>query len=1036
MATWLINRSLDHPYVVIVLALVIALVGGVSLSWLNFDAFPDTTPVQVQINTTATALVPEEIERQITFPIELALSGLPGLDQVRSVSQFGLSQVVVTFADGTDIYFARQLLNERLSTVEVPDGIERPKMGPVSTGLGEVFHYVVSSRTRPLDDLRTIHDWVIKPQLRPVAGTAEVNSWGGLEKQYQVRIDPNRLVKHELAFDQVVNAVMANNLNVGGGSINSNNTGDMLLVHGVGRTGSIEQIENIVITAKEGVPIRVRDVANVTIGHEIRRGMVTANGTGEVVLGLGFMLMGENSYAVTRRMKEKFAEIQATAPDEVALTPVYDRTELVDHVIGTVRANLFDGALLVVAIIFIFLGNLRAGLIVATAIPLSMLFAFSGMLQAGIAGTLLSLGAIDFGIVVDSSVVVVENVVRHIAHGGAHHRDRRELVRQAAIEVRQPTIYGQLIIMIVYLPILTLEGVEGKMFRPMAVTVIFVLIGSLVLSLTLMPVLAALLLPKRMEERDPLLVRIAKRLYRPVLRRALALRYAVLGVAIAALAATGLIAARMGSEFVPRLSEGSVVLGYMRAAGTDLDESLRLNTQMEKTLRQAFPDEILCCWTRAGAPEVATDPGGVETGDLFIALTPRTQWTQAKTQAELVEKMNDEVRDIPGQTIWFTQPIEQRINEMISGVRSDVAVKLFGDDFDTLIAKAGEIESVMRNVAGSADLQVEQIAGQPMLQIRIDQDAIARYGVAAADVLALVESIGSKPLGTVVEGQLRFPLVVRLPEELRSRPEAICGITVATATGERIPLSRLADIKVTTGPRMISREWSKRRITVQCNVRGRDVGSFVAEAQEKIAAAVELPANGGYRIEWGGQFENMKRAQQRLMIVVPLALGLIVGLLWITYRNVVDTACVFTSVPFGCIGGILALHFREMPLSISAAVGFITLSGVSVLNSMVLVTAIRDLQHLGRAHFASIHEAALDRLRTVMMTAMVASVGFAPMALSMGVGAEVQRPLATVVIGGVISSTLMTLVVLPVLYALFGVPKQRTLPFAEASLSA
>lgn len=1023
MATWLINWSLRNRYLVLALSLALGLAGVVSLRRLNFDAFPDTTPVQVQINTTATALVPEEVERQITFPIEMAISGLPGLQQVRSVSQFGLSQVVVTFADGTDIYFARQLINERLTTVPMPEGIERPQMGPVSTGLGEVFHYVLLGRDADLTDVRIAHDWLVKPAMRPTPGTAEINSWGGLEKQYQVRIDPNRLIRHGLSFDEVVSAVRRGNLNVGGGSIHRDRAGEMLLVHGIGRTVNVEQIQDIVVTAQAGVPIRVREVADVTIGHEIRRGMVTANGQGEAVLGLGFMLMGENSYAVTKRLKDKFEEVRQTLPEGIETLVVYDRTQLVDQVIDTVRKNLFDGALLVVAIMYIFMGNLRAGLIVATAIPLSMLFAFSGMLQAGIAGTLLSLGAIDFGIVVDSSVVVVENIVRRLAHGEAEHRPRLAVIGDAAAEVRQPTIFGQLIIMIVYLPILTLEGVEGKMFRPMALTVVFVLTGSLIFSLTLMPVLASLFLPKKIEESQPLLVSLAGWFYRPLLNWAVRLRWPVLGLAAAVLMGTVGLALRFGSEFVPRLSEGAIVIGVTRVAGTDLEESYRINTEIERLLLEQFPAEIENIWSRTGAPEVATDPGGVESVDIFITLHPRQRWNRAQNQTELVELMQDEIDDIPGQTVWFTQPIEQRINEMISGVRSDVAVKIFGGDFDTLLAKAGEVETILRGVAGCEDLAVEQIAGQPILQVRIKQDAIARYGVSASSVLDLVESIGSKPLGSVVEGQLRFPLVVRLPEEYRTRPEAIASILVATPAGERIPLSRLADVEVVLGPRMISREWSTRRISVQCNVRGRDVGSFVAEAQEKIDQQVRLPSKQ-YRIEWGGQFENLERARKRLTIVVPLALGLILGLLYLTYRDVPDTLCVFASVPFACVGGVVSLYLRDMPFSISAAVGFITLSGVSVLNSMVFVSATRDFRLAGMPLGEAIYEAATTRLRTSIMTALVASVGFLPMALSTGVGAEVQRPLATVVIGGVITSTLMTLFILPALYR---VAARRTL---------
>ncbi len=1014
----IIAWSLNNRYVVLGLAGVVAIAGFISLSRLNIDAFPDTTPIQVQINTAAPALVPEEVERQITFPVELAMSGMPGLEQLRSISQFGLSQVVVTFKDGTDIYFARQLINERLSTVEMPTGIGRPEMGPVSTGLGEVFHFLVIGEGQTLTEARTTLDWTVRPELRAVPGTAEVNTWGGLKKQYQVRVDPQRLIEYDLSFDQVMNAVRENNLNVGGGNINR--SGDMLLVHGVGRTSDVPQIENMVITAKDGLPVRIRDVAEVAIGHEIRRGAVTANGEGEVVLGLSFMLMGENSYGVTTRQREKFEEVQKTLPKGVRMEAVYDRTVLVDRVIDTVRKNLLEGAFLVVLLLFVFLGNLRAGLICAAAIPLSMLFGFCGMLQAGIAGSLLSLGAIDFGIVVDSSVVVVENAVAKLAHHGpVSGQLRRDIVRDAAIEVRTPTVFGQLIIMIVYIPILTLQGVEGKMFRPMALTVVFVLIGSLIMSLTLIPVLASMFLPKRLEEKDVLVVRAAKWLYAPVLRVALNFRWAVLGFAAAMLFLAFQIAMNFGSEFVPRLSEGDVVIGIVRAPGTALEESIRINTDMERMLMKSFPDEISHIWARQGAPEVATDAGSIETTDMFISLKPRELWKKAPTQSDLVVLMDQVVGDIPGQTIWFTQPIEQRINEMISGVRADVALKLFAGDFDKLIYKARELENVLRKIPGAADISTEQLAGQPILRITIKQDEIARYGVPAETVLDLVESVGGKALGEIIEGQLRIPLVVRVSEDARSSPEAIANILVPAPSGEQIPLSRLADVRVIEGPKLISREFGKRRITVQANVRGRDVGSFVAEAQKKIAEAVDLPPDT-YRIEWGGQFENMQRAQQRLTIVVPLALAMIVGLLYLTYRNVVDTLVVFSSVPFACVGGILAMQGRAMPLSVSAAVGFITLSGVSVLSSMVLISFIRQSMAAGMSLRDAIQHSCVACLRTILMTSLVASVGFIPMATSTGTGAEVQRPLATVVIGGVISATLMTLIVLPALYSIVG----------------
>lgn len=1016
MLSWIVNWSLAHRVPVIAIFIGFASVGAISLQHMDIDAFPDTTPVQVQINTVVPALSPEEVEQQITFPIEQAISGLTRLAEVRSVSKFGLSQVVVIFEDGTDIYFARQLIMERLSTVELPEGIPRPEMGPVATGLGEVFHYVVAGKGDDLTELRTIHDWVIKPAMRTVPGTAEINSWGGYEKQYQVRVDPTLLIKHELSFEEVVEAVKANNLNVGGGSIHR--SGAMLLVHGIARTTTIEEIKKIVITSKGGAPIQVGDVAEVVVGHEIRRGAVTADGKGEVVLGLGFMLMGENSHEVTWRFKKKLGEIKANLPEDVHVQTVYDRTELVDQVMDTVRKNLFEGGLLVVSILFIFLGNLRAGLIVALAIPMSMLFAFSGMLKFGIAGSLLSLGAIDFGLIVDSSVVMIENVVRKIAHGDPH-RSRLEVVRDAALEVRAPTMFGELIIMIVYLPILTLEGVEGKLFRPMALTVIFALAGSMVLSLTLMPVLASLLLPKQMSERPPLLMRAILWAYRPMLRAVMRHRYAVIGFALGTLLFAFFIARNLGSEFVPRLSEGSIVINIVRLAGTDLDETVRYNTQIEKAVLAAFPKEVAHVWSRSGSAEVATDPMGVELTDLFITLTPRKRWEKGVTQSEIVDLIQREIRDLPGQRLIYTQPIEMRMNEMISGARSDIAVKLFGDDFDTLTAKAREIEGILRAIPGAADLSTEQITGQPVLSIRVKQDEIARYGVPAKTVLDLIESIGSKPLGEVVEGQLHFPLVVRLPECLRESPESIGAIPVATAAGERIPLSRLASIQVVEGPSTITREWGRRRITVQCNVRGRDVGSFVAEAQKGMAEKIKLPSSR-YYIEWGGQFENLERGRTRLLIVVPIAFLLIFVLLYITYNNLTDAVRVFSAIPFAAVGGILALWIRDMPFSISAGVGFVALSGVAVLDDMILVSYVRQLLARGMALDQAVEEAALTRLRPVLMTTLVASLGFVPMALSTGVGAEVQRPLATVVIGGVISSMVMSLLVLRVLYLLLG----------------
>ncbi|WP_417736909.1 efflux RND transporter permease subunit [Rosistilla oblonga] len=1041
MLNWLIDVSLRHRALVILTAALFAVVGVFSLQQLDIDAFPDTTPVQIQINTVAPSLASEEIERQITFPVEQAISGLPGLHELRSISKFGLSQVVVIFDDGIDIYFARQLINERLSTVELPDGISRPQMGPVSTGLGEVFHYVLvydgvdfseasqAERVKRMTELRTIHDWVVKPQLRSVRGVAEVNSWGGYEKQYQIRLDPEGLFKYGLTFEQVSDAIETNNENVGGGTVTDGS--EMLLVHGIGRTVNIKEIEDIVITSKDGVPVRIRDVADVMIGHEIRRGAVTANGRGEAVLGLGFMLMGENSHDVTWAIKEKIEGIQESLPAGVKIQTVYDRTELIDHVIHTVQKNLFEGGLLVVAVLFIFLGNLRAGIIVALAIPLSMLFAFSGMLKFGIAASLLSLGAIDFGLVVDSSVVMIENCVRCLAHK-SDGRSRLQIIRDAAVEVRKPTMFGELIIMIVYLPILTLEGIEGKLFRPMAMTVIMALAGSMVLSLTLMPVLASLFLPKNIKETEPLLIRVLKRLYAPVLRFTMHHKTFIIGSALLLLVTVfGLVAPNLGSEFVPRLSEGAITINVVRLAGTTLEESMRYNTKMEQVILEKFPDEVAQVWSRIGTAEVATDPMGTELTDLFLTLHPREKWTRAETQDELVIKVQEELRDLPGPRLAMSQPIEMRMNEMISGVRSDVAAILYGDDLDVMVEKAEEIERALNSIPGSEDVKVEQVSGQPVLQIRINQDQIARYGVPASTVMNLVRSLGTHNVGEVYEGQLRFPLIIRLPEEARANPEAIKQILVGTPSGERIPLSRLATIETVEGWNTIKRDWYQRRITIESNVRGRDLGSFVAEAQRVVAEKVQLPA-GRYRIEWGGQFENLQRAQTRLMIVVPIALLMILSLLYMTYRNWVDSFRVFTGVPFAWIGGILALWIRDMPFSISAAVGFIALSGVAVLDDMLLVSTIRQLRRKGRSLDEAVEEAAMTRLRPILMTTLVASLGFVPMAFSTGMGAEVQRPLATVVIGGVCSAMVMSLLVLRVLYVVFNTPMEKLRSDADA----
>jgi cobalt-zinc-cadmium resistance protein CzcA len=1029
--TKLIDLCLRHRAVVLVGAVLLAAIGVASFRKLPLDAFPDTTPVQVSINTIAPALSPLEVERQITSVVEQSIGGLTGLTEVRSVSKFGFSQVTATFDDETDVYLARQVVSERLTTVELPTAVGRPSLGPVSTGLGEVFQYVVKSDTLSPQELRTLHHWVVRPQMLQVPGVAEINTWGGYEKQFHVVVDPNRLVKHGLTLDEIASALRRNNRNAAGGYLNEG--GEARLIQGRGLVSNVADIESIVVAAVEGAPIHMRDVASVVEGHEIRRGAVTADGKGEAVLGLGFMLAGENSRALTQRLEARLVEVQSSVPEGVTLEPVYSRTTLVDNVLRTVRNNLLEGALLVIVVLFVFLGDLRAGLIVALAIPLSMLFAFNAMLRFGIAGSLMSLGAIDFGLVVDSSVIMVENASRRLEEDTSD-RSVIEVVRDAAVEVRKPTLFGELIIIIVYLPILALEGVEGKLFRPMALTVVFALVGSMLLSLTVMPVLASLVLKKGRGHGEGRLVRWLKRGYRPVLAWALRRRMLVLGLATLLVGNAAFLATQLGSEFVPRLREQAIVVNTVRLAGVSLDESVRYGTQIERHLLFRFPDEIAHIWTRTGSAEVTTDPMGLEVSDVFVTLTPRERWKRGATQDDLMREMAADLEDLPGMRTVFTQPIEMRMNEMIAGLRADVGIKLYGDDFDLLRAKAGEIRTLVENIPGATDVSVDQLTGLPMLAIEVDREAAGRHGIPVAEVLEVVDALGTRRVGEVIEGQRRFDLVLRLDEASRQSAERIGQILVSTPDGRRMPLSALAKINVVEGPSTINREWGRRRISVQVNVRDRDVGSFVADVREALVK-VDLPS--GYYTRLGGQFENFERAQERLLIVVPIALLLILSLLYITYGRVTDALRVFTGVPFAAVGGVAALWLRGMPFSISAGVGFIALSGVAVLGDMVLVSQVQRLLRLGRHPDDAIREAAETRLRPVLMTGLVAAFGFVPMALNTGVGAEVQRPLATVVIGGIITATFATLVVLPVLYATFGArlpaedAKEATAPEGE-----
>lgn len=1012
----IVSWSLRNRLVVLVLSAALAGAGLWSLAHLPLDAFPDTTPVQVQVNTNAPSLNPTEIEQQITFPVEQAIGGLPGLVEVRSVSKFGLSQVVAIFDDDTDIYFARQLVNERLQSVEISEGLPRPELGPVATGLGEVLHYVVSGEGYSLTELTTLHDWVLRPQLLTVSGVAEINTWGGRKRQFHVVVDPQSLLKYELTLDRVIEALRKNNENVGGGVIVD--AGELHLVHGLGVATDIEDFESIVIAAHDGVPVTIGDVARVGEGHQIRRGAVTANGTGEVVLGLGFMLMGENSRDVTSRLRERLEEAKQSLPEGVDVRVFYDRTELVDRVIATVRKNLLEGALLVIAVLFIFLGNLRAGLIVAAAIPLAMLFSFSAMLRFGVSASLLSLGAIDFGLVVDSTVIIVENCARRLGIEGGR-RSRVEVVRDATLEVRKPTMFGELIILIVYVPILLLEGVEGRMFRPMALTVIFALAGSLVFSLTLIPVLASLGLRGKAHARENLVVRAAQWLYRPVVRFALRFRWSVLAMGAGALACGAFLASELGSTFVPRLYEEALVVNTVRLSGVSLDESVRYGGQLERLIKESFPAEIRDVWTRTGTAQVATDPMGLEVSDVFITLTPREEWTKASTQVELTALLDQTLSGMPGMRSIFTQPIEMRINEMSAGIRADVGVKIFGDDLEVLKAKAQEVQEVLQRIPGATDVTAEQVTGQPVLEIEVKRSALARHGISAQHVLALVAALGETKVGDVREGQRRFDLVVKLAEKYRVDPAAVRKILVPTLSGGRIPITELMDFRDVEGPSTITREWQKRRIVVQANVRDRDLASFVEEVESRLASEVDLPP--GYYTRLGGQFEHLQRASSRMKIIVPLALAAILFLLFMSTRSLRDALMIATGVPFAALGGVLALWLRDMPFTISAGVGFVAVSGVSVLNGIVLISTIRrKIDGDGLSVHAAIEETRLLRLRPILMTAMVAALGFVPMALNTTVGAEIQRPLATVVIGGVIADNLLTLMVLPALYSLFG----------------
>ena len=1035
--TRLIHGALRNRLLVVLLFGVACAAGVVRLAQLPIDAFPDTTPVQVQINTVAPALSPEEIEQQLTLPVELSIGGLPGLQSLRSVSKFGLSQVVVTFSDEVTITDARQYVTERLASVELPDEVGRPTLGPIATGLGEVFHYIVRSDdpSRTIEELRTIHDWVIKPELRKVAGVAEVNSWGGLERQYHVVVDPTALVEYGFTLDDVTTALRRNNANVGGGQIVS--AGEARVVRGLARVSSIPEIEAIAVATRGGAPVRIRDVASVEIGAEIRRGAVSAGGTGEVVLGLAFMLMGENSREVTASLQERLDGVRASLPRDVVVEVMYDRTSLVDQVIETVEHNLVIAAVLVVLVLLVLLGNLRAGLLVAAAIPIAMLFAVQGMHQFAIAASLLSLGAIDFGILVDGSVVMTEANLRALqeqqrALGRRLAADERlQTIAASSARVVRPIVFGMAIITLVFVPVLTLEGIEGKLFRPMAWTFIFALLGALATAVFLSPVLSYYFLPRRAPRSEGRIAKVLTDLYGGLVDTALRARWGVIGLALLLVGGAGALAPGLGGEFLPRLSEGALVANVIRLAGVSIDESVRGNTRVEAALLEAFPDEVERVWSRIGTAEVATDPMGLELTDVFLGLRPRGEWTRAATQAELVAEMQRLLADLPGVNVVFTQPIELRMNEMISGIRADLGVKIIGDDFDELLRLADEVQRVLLTVPGVQDISVDQITGQPASTVVVNRERIARYDVAAQEVLDFVAAVGGVHVGEVFEGQRVFPLVVRLPDRFRGDPEAIMSVRLPTASGASVALSSLADLDASEAASTINREWGRRLIRVQCNVGDRDPASLVAEAQQKVAAAVPLPQ--GYVIDWGGQFENLQRAQLRLAIVVPLVLLLVFVLLYFSMKRLRDVLIIYSGIPFAAVGAILALWWRGIPFSVSAAVGFIALTGIAVLNGQILIEAVREYTGRGLPHRESVIEAAKSRLRPVLATGITDAVGFLPMAISTGVGSEVQRPLATVVIGGVVTSTLLTLLVLPALTSLFGAAHADPDPPAKRS---
>lgn len=1048
----ILQLSIEHRSLVLVAVFAMVMLGIHNYQNLTIDAVPDITNIQVQINTPAPGYSPLEVEQRITFPVEIIMAGLPNLDYTRSLSRYGLSQVTVVFKEGTDIYFARQLVSQRIQEVRgrLPAEIE-PTMGPISTGLGEIYMWTVSAEkdARKPDgnaysttDLREIQDWIIRPQLLTVPGVTEVNSIGGYVKQFHVTPYPDKLISLGLTLQDVTMALAQNNFNVGAGYIEK--SGEQYLVRVPGQVANQVEIGEILLTSRQGIPVRIKDVADVILGKELRTGAATRNGE-ETVLGTAHMLIGENSRIVAQATADKLVEISQSLPAGIIATPVYERITLVDKTIKTVASNLTEGAILVIAVLFLFLGNIRAALITALIIPLSMLFTFSGMVANNVSANLMSLGALDFGIIVDGTIVIIENCMRHLAKEQARLgriltlRERLSVVFVASKEARKALFFGEFIIIIVYIPIFALSGVEGKMFHPMAFTVVTALIGAFILSVTFVPAAIALFMSGKIKETESAVVIWAKKLYLPALTAAMNYKAMTVTLTVVIVVLSGLLTTRMGSEFVPTLNEGDIALHAIRIPGTSLTTAVEMQYELEEKIKTFA--EVKSVFSKIGTAEIATDPMPPSVADVFIILKPESAWSnQYPSKEALVAAMEQAVKGVPGNNYEFTQPIEMRFNELLTGVRADVAVKVFGDDMDVLLSVGEQIASVLETVPGAADVRTEQITGLPVLTVDIDRARMARYGVNVQDVQeTIMIAVGGRSTGLIYEGDRRFELQVRLPEQLRGDIETLKRLPIrlpvevpiasgVVAQSNQLPnattnpvvfvtLGDVADIEIIEGPNQISRENAKRRAVISANVRGQDLGTFVTEAQDRIAEQVQIPA--GYWVVWGGQYEQMISAADRLKIVVPVTLGLIFTLLFIMFRNIRDGLLVFSGVPFAICGGIWALWLRDIPFSISAAVGFIALSGIAVLNGIVMLTFIRNLREQGYALEEAIQNGALTRLRPVLMTALTDAIGFVPMALATSIGAEVQRPLATVVIGGILTSTALTLLVLPVLYQLF-----------------